>query len=72
MWKGGGGKTYPPPNEVTQSGMLSKMIRWPTNMFSGQPMQPGQSKGDYTYTRLAGGKKYSLVVYLSDGSTIGK
>jgi hypothetical protein len=72
MWKGGGGKTYPPPNEVTQAGMLSKMIRWPTNMFSGQPMQPGESKGDYTYTRLDGGKKYSLVVYLSDGSTIGK
>ena len=72
MWKAGGGKTYPPPNEVTPSGMLSKMIRWPTNMFSGQPMQPGQSKGDYTYTRLDGGKKYSLVVYLSDGSTIGK
>jgi hypothetical protein len=72
MWKAGGGKTYPPPNEVTPSGMLSKMIRWPTNMFSGQPMQPGQGKGDYTYKMLDGGKKYSLVAYLSDGSTIGK
>jgi hypothetical protein len=72
MWKAGGGKTYPPPNEVSSSGMLAKMIRWPTNMFTGQPMQPGQGKGDYTYRQLDGGKKYSLVAYLSDGSTMGK
>ena len=52
--------------------MLAQMIRWPTNMFTGQPMQPGQDKGDYTYARLDGGKKYSLVAHLSDGSTIGK
>jgi hypothetical protein len=72
MWKAGGGKAYPPAGEVTPAGMLSKMIGWPVNMFTGQPMQPSKDKGDYTYTRLAGGKKYSLVGYLSDGSTIGK
>lgn len=72
MWKAGGGKTYPPPKEVTPSGMLSQMIRWPVNMFSGRPMQPGQSKGDYTYKLVDGGRKYSLVAYLSDGSTMGK
>ena len=72
MWKAGGGKAYPPPNEVTPSGMLAKMIRWPTNMFTGQPMQPGTDKGDYTYSRLDGGKSYSLVAHLSDGSTIGQ
>ena len=72
MWKAGGGKTYPPPGEVTPSGMLAKMIRWPTNMFTGQPMQPGNDKGDYTYSQLDGGQAYSLVAHLSDGSTIGK
>jgi hypothetical protein len=72
MWKAGGGKTYPPPKEVTSSGMLAQMIRWPVNLFTGQPMQPGENKGDYTYSLLDGGKKYSLVAYLSDGSTMGK
>jgi hypothetical protein len=72
MWKAGGGKKYPPPSEVTPSGMLAKMIHWPTNMFTGQPMQPGTGKGDYTYTQVDGGKSYSLVAHLSDGSSIGK
>jgi hypothetical protein len=72
MWKAGGGKTYPPPNEVTPSGMLAKMINWPTNMFTGQPMQPGTGKGDYAYSKVDGGKSYSLVAHLSDGSTIGQ
>ena len=35
-------------------------------------MGPGTSKGDYIYKRLDGGKSYSLVAYLSDGTTIGK
>ena len=56
MWKAGGGKTYPPAEEVTPSGMLAKMIRWPVNMFTGQPMQPGKDKGDYTYVPLAGAR----------------
>jgi hypothetical protein len=72
MWKAGGGKRYPPAEEVTPSGMLGKMIRWPTDMFTGQPMQPGTDRGEYTYAPLNGGKKYSLKGYLSDGSTIGK
>jgi len=72
MWKAGGGKEYPPPKEVAPSGLLGQMIRWPNNLFTGEPMQPGQSEGDYVYKQVAGGKKYSLKGYLSDGSTIGK
>jgi hypothetical protein len=72
MWKGGGGKEYPPPKEVAPSGLLGQMIRWPNNVFTGEPMQPGQDKGDYVYKQVAGGKKYSLIGYLSDGSTIGE
>lgn len=72
MWKAGGGKKYPPAKEVASTGMLAKMIRWPVNLFTGQPMQPGGGKGDYTYSQVGGGKSYSLLGHLSDGSTIGK
>jgi hypothetical protein len=70
MWARGGGKTFPPPREVNANGLLSKMvIPWPTNLFSGQAMQPSNDKGDYTYTLTDGGKRYILVGHLSDGST---
>jgi hypothetical protein len=72
MWKAGGAKKYPPPAEVKPTGMLGKMIAWPNNLFTGQPMQPGESEGDYTYKQLDGGRKYSLVGHLSDGSTVGE
>ena len=73
MWKAGGGKQYPPADEVTPSGMLGQ-----DDPLAEQPVhRPAHaarrtSKGDYTYERLDGGKKYSLKGYLSDGSTIGK
>ena len=71
MWLGGGGKTYPPAGEVSPSGALGEMVvPWPTNMFSGQPMQPGENKGDYTYTVTDDGKQYEIVGHLSDGSTV--
>lgn len=72
MWKAGGGKEYPPAKEVTPSGLLGQMIRWPNNLFTGELMQPGQGKGDYVYKQVAGGTKYSLIGKLSDGSTVGK
>ena len=72
MWKAGGGKKYPPAEEVTATGMLGQMIRWPNNLFTGQPMQPGRGKGDYVYEQVDGGKKYSLIGHLSDGDTVGK
>jgi hypothetical protein len=71
-WKAGGGKKYPPASEVSPTGALGQMMAWPNNLFTGQPMQPGTSKGDYIYKQLDGGKNYSLVAHLSDGSTIGK
>jgi hypothetical protein len=71
-WKAGGGKEYPPASEMTPDGSLAKMIAWPNNLFTGQPMQPGDGEGDFTYELLDGGKKYSLVGHLSDGTTIGE
>jgi hypothetical protein len=72
MWKAGGGKSYPPASEVTAEGALGQMMTWPNNLFTGEPMQPGQTKGDYVYKQVDGGKEYSLIGYLSDGDTVGK
>ena len=74
MWVGGGGKRYPPPQEVSAGGVLGTMVApWPTNLFTGKPMQQGTAKGDYTYEQMNGGRDFSLVGYLSDGTeTIGK
>jgi hypothetical protein len=72
MWKAGGGKKYPPADEVTPDGMLAKMIPWPVNLFTDGPMVQEQSTGNFTYERLDGGKKYSLKAYLADGSTVGE
>lgn len=70
MWARGGGKKLPPANEVNANGLLGRMIvPWPPNMFSGQPMQPSDNKGDYTYTVTADGKQFTLVGHLSDGTT---
>ena len=72
MWKAGGGKKYPPAQEVGPQGMLAKMISWPVNLFSDSPMVLQASTGDYTYAPTQGGKSYTLKGYLSDGSTIGR
>ena len=72
MWKAGGGKEYPPVKEVTPTGMLSQMISWPPNLFTGGPMVPEASTGNFVYAPTKGGKSYTLKGYLSDGSTLGK
>jgi hypothetical protein len=72
MWKSGGGKEYPPAKEVTPTGMLSKMIAWPSNLFTNGPMVPEASTGNFVYAPTQGGKSYSLKGYLADGSTLGK
>ena len=35
-------------------------------------MEPATTTGDFTYAPPSGGKKYSLIGHLSDGSTIGE
>jgi hypothetical protein len=71
MWKAGGGKQYPPASEVAADGLLGKMVRWPSNPFTGGPMEQGDDPGDFIYERLDGGKEYSLAGRLADGSTVG-
>jgi hypothetical protein len=72
MWEGGGGTQYPPAKEVAADGLLGKMARWPSNPFTGGPMEQGDDPGDFTYERLEGGKEYSLTGRLFDGSVIGE
>ncbi len=72
MWKAGGAKQYPPAKEVTPTGMLSKMISWPVNLFTNGPMVQEASTGNFVYAPTQDGKSYSLKAYLSDGSTLGK
>jgi hypothetical protein len=72
MWKAGGAKHYPPVKEVTPTGMLSKMISWPVNLFTNGPMVPEASTGNFVYAPTQGGKSYTLKGYLADGSTLGK
>jgi len=72
MWKAGGGKKYPPAKEVAPTGMLAKMISWPTNLFTNGPMVPEANTGNFVYAPTQGGKSYSLKGYLADGSTLGK
>lgn len=72
MWKSGGGKKYPPVKEVTPSGILARMIAWPANLFTGGPMLPAKTAGNYTYAPTHGGTSYTLKGYLADGSTLGR
>ncbi|NLE23333.1 MAG: hypothetical protein GX624_11240 [Actinobacteria bacterium] len=71
MWKAGGGKKYPPAEEVAADGLLGTMVRWPSNPFTGGPMEQGEDPGDFTYERLDSGRKYALTARLSDGGIIG-
>ncbi len=72
MWKAGGGEQYPPAREVAADGLLGQMVRWPSNPFTGGPMEQGDDPGDFTYERLDGGAAYTLTARLSDGATIGQ
>ena len=55
------------PVDASQATLGSYVSPWPDNPFTGAPMQPGASPGDYIYRQLGGGA-YELSVYLSDGS----
>ena len=43
------------------------IITWATNPYTGQPMKPGTSPGDYTYQQVNGGAGYQRTGYLSNG-----
>jgi hypothetical protein len=54
------------PPTADQNTLGSAIDPWPKNPFTGAPMAPSSSPGDYTYTNL-GGSQYSLVAHLAGG-----
>ncbi len=56
------------PATASQASLGGLVSPWPTNPFSGKPMQEGEAPGDYTYNPGAGAS-YTLAVHLSDGTT---
>ncbi len=70
-WAAEHGGLFPPVNEVTAAGEIGAYVDpWPDNPFTGAPMQPGSTPGDYTYEQLDAGQTYRLTGYLSDGATV--
>lgn len=65
---------YPVPADVRATGKVAEYVTpWPTNPYRPQePMKPGSTPGDYAYEQLQGGTKYSLVVYLDNGTFVVK
>ena len=71
-WSTNNNNLYPPPADVTQTGAIasySSVDPWPTNPYTGLPMKPGTSPGDYTYQQLNGGAGYQLTGYIANGLT---
>ena len=69
-WATNNNNLYPTPADVTASGGVAGYVNpWPTNPFTGQPMQPGTAPGDYTYEQLNGGAGYKLTGYIGNGLT---
>ena len=58
----------PPVDEVRPGGEFETSIdQWPTNPYTGDPMEPGDAPGDYTYERLDSGQGYRLSGHLEGG-----
>ena len=73
-WAVDHGDVYPAAAEVTFDGAVGvAMARegndWPTNPWTGGPMEPGTSRGDYRYEPAPDGSDYTLIVHLSGGET---
>jgi hypothetical protein len=69
-WATNNNNLYPPMADVSQTGGIATYVNpWPTNPYTGEPMKPGTSPGDYTYEQLNGGAGYKITGYISDGLT---
>lgn len=66
-WAAANNGVYPTQAEVSSTGGVAQYVDpWPTNPYSGQPMAPGTSQGDYTYEQLNAGQAYRLTGFLSN------
>lgn len=75
-WAVDHGDVYPEASEVTTDGEVGAYMRspqghdWPTNPWTGGPMEPGTSRGDYRYEATPDGFGYELIVFLSNGEAL--
>ena len=67
-WMVDHGDKAPPVDEVRPGGKLETYIdQWPANAYTGEPMEPGDAPGDYTYKRLEAGQRFRLTGHFEDG-----
>jgi len=59
---------YPSRREVRQGGGLSSW--WPADPWTGDPLSPGTSRGQYWYMVTRDRRRYSLTGFLGGGRTI--
>jgi hypothetical protein len=67
-WTVDHGDKAPPPRVVRPDGGVETYLDvWPTNPYSGGPMEPGEAPGQYTYERVDGGLGFRLSGHLEGG-----
>jgi hypothetical protein len=59
---------YPAAANVTQAGLASYVDNWPTNSYTGGPMQQGTGPGDFSYTK--GDNTFSMTVFGENGEVL--
>ena len=60
---------FPPVAEVAVTGEVGAQVdNWPKNPWTGNPMQSGAGRGDFTYTLL--GNSFTLAGHLSNGDFV--
>lgn len=60
---------YPSASDVSQTGAVGRRYRgsWPTDPYTGGPMEQGSDPGDFVYTVAPDGRSYCLVAHLWAG-----
>ena len=67
-WQVDHGDKAPPVDEVRPGGDLENYIdQWPTNPYTGDPMEPGDAPGEYTYKRDDSAWGFRLTGHFEDG-----
>lgn len=55
---------------LVDAGGASYVDAWPANPWTDADMKDSVSRGDYTYTRIAGGRSFTLAGHMSTGNFV--
>ena len=66
-WQKAHGGYAPPASKVSAAGLAKYVKHWPFNPWNDQLMQRSKGRGDFTYTRSANGKHFTLAGHLGNG-----